>query len=96
VLDRELLDMIDALREIPREYWELLTFIRQLPQRDMERLKDLIQPKIPLHPDFTSDETIFKSSAVKEEEESGQEVQVASDSQPMRVEVSLDELRRFL
>jgi hypothetical protein len=95
VLDRELLDMIDAVREIPREYWELLAFIRQLPQKDVERLKDLIQPKIPLHPDFTAETTSYKP-VKKDEEESGQVVPVASDSQPIRADISLDELRRFL
>lgn len=81
--DKDLMELIDIIREIPREHWELFGYIRSMDSSDIERLKDLIQPKIPV-PDDVAD-------AIMENEEHDVEM-----GKVVRSQLGIDELRKFL
>lgn len=88
--DTELIDLIDLLREIPAAHWELFTFIRNMEQEDVERLKDLIQPKIPL-PDQV--EKAFQEEDKNQEQEMLTGEKETGETQPS---IDIEQLRKFL
>lgn len=42
--DSDLLELMEIIRQIPRERWELFSYIRTMDQGDIERIKRLISP----------------------------------------------------
>jgi hypothetical protein len=92
MIDRDLLDLMEVVREIPKEHWELLTFIRQMPRKDLERLRDLVEREdVPL-----ADFPTGKSQAPDADAAPNHASAADGPTYGSKTDLTLGDLKRFL